>query len=353
MYTVNAKDTSTAMDQIIAKLGSDAMIVSTRRVANGVEVTATSDVLDLTNRLTKPSSGDLFAVSDNKPTQRVTSSETFGAEEHSLIRGRQNIPAEGPKETLLEKIGNLLDEQGAFSSIKSAGFIDRYASTFQMPTRFSDKFAHRPLSQDEFITEFVSDIVMKEEFDHTDMRDVFIIGASGVGKSTFAAKLCGTMLQKHPKTKLRLIEENLNGYASTTLLSITAQLKRQQYCERAEIGTGGTSLNVREMKVSQFIKMMEENKISARSEVFLTVAAGISASALSKLLGQLAKYKPKLVFTKLDEQDLTVEELIAVYNHRLKVTFLSANEKLSEGLCHTSQDILAWFLRDRISEGSS
>ena len=41
---------------------------------------------------------------------------------------------------------------------------------------------------------------------------------------------------------------------------------------------------------------------------------------------------------------------MAVYNYGLKVVFLSADEKLSEGLCYATKDILTWFLTDRITE---
>ena len=68
MYTVTAKDASTAMDEVIAKLGSDAMIVSTRRVENGVEITATSDVLDLSNRIVKSTTSE----NERRETREIT-----------------------------------------------------------------------------------------------------------------------------------------------------------------------------------------------------------------------------------------------------------------------------------------
>ena len=109
-------------------------------------------------------------------------------------------------------------------------------------------------------------------------------------------------------------------------------------------------MTITEMTISQFVESMEKSSDSMSNEVFLTIAAGMNYSALCKILHSVGPYRPKIVFTKLDEQDLSVEELIAIYNHGLKVVFLSADEKLSEGLCYATQDILTWFLRDRISE---
>ena len=73
MLTVVAKDASTAMDEISAKLGADAMIISTRRVDNGVEVTATSDVIDLAQRVKMKSAKELFEIpSANSPKKTKT-----------------------------------------------------------------------------------------------------------------------------------------------------------------------------------------------------------------------------------------------------------------------------------------
>ena len=55
MLTVIAKDTSTAMDEVVSKLGTDAMIVSTRKVSEGVEVTATGEsTLEFKSNRKKP-----------------------------------------------------------------------------------------------------------------------------------------------------------------------------------------------------------------------------------------------------------------------------------------------------------
>ena len=66
MLTVTAKDASSAMDEVISKLGPEAMIVATRKVEKGVEVTATSDPLLLNENLRIKATANPVDASQNK-----------------------------------------------------------------------------------------------------------------------------------------------------------------------------------------------------------------------------------------------------------------------------------------------
>ena len=106
MYTVTAKDASTAMDEVIAKLGSDAMIVSTRRVENGVEITATSDVLDLSNRIIKST------TSENERREPREFSPIPTIRSHRVKMDGVDNENVSSRKRLIEEIEALLDEHG-------------------------------------------------------------------------------------------------------------------------------------------------------------------------------------------------------------------------------------------------
>ena len=347
MYTVTAKDASTAMDEVVAKLGSDAMIVSTRRVENGVEITATSDVLDLSNRIGKSSSTknkqiEQRELSEARPISNISSvSSKMTEEDLDTVSARQR---------LMEEIEALLDKHGATKDKSLNSFLDRYEYLFEAPNRFTNDFCSRKYQRDDFIEEFVSDLVSEDAITLEDISQLFVIGNNGVGKSTFSSKFCNKVRNKSGDAEVHLIEANNKGYSSSTLLSVSAKMMQQKYSSTLIPNDNIAGLTITEMNIAQFVQSMDAKPDDKNTDILLTVTAGMNYSALCKILRSLERYHPKIVFTKLDEQDLSVEELIAIYNFGLKVIFLSADEKLSDGLCYVTQDILTCFLRDRITE---
>ena len=345
MYTVTAKDASTAMDEVIAKLGSDAMIVSTRRVENGVEITATSDVLDLSNRIVKST------TSENERREPRELSPIPTIRSHRVkMGGVDNEKEVSSRKRLIEEIEALLDEHGLSQTKTLNSFLDRYVNFFEVSNRFTRKFCNRKYLLNEFIEEFVSDIVSEGDIRLDETRQLFIIGNNGVGKSTFSSKLCNELRKKSSCAEVQIIEANNKGYSPSTLLSVSAKMMKQKYSTTPMLTNDIEYATITEMNISQFVQSMEKEPKGKTAEVVLTVPSGMNYYAISKILRAVEPYRPKIAFTKLDEQDLSVEELMAVYNSGLKVVFLSADEKLSEGLCYATKDILTWFLTDRITE---
>ena len=344
MYTVTAKDASTAMDEVVAKLGSDAMIVSTRRVENGVEITATSDVLDLSSRIGKSS------VIENKQRELSEARPTSNIRSDSSKETEENGNKAWPRQRLMEEIEALLDKHGVSKAKSLNSFLDRYEDLLEEPNRFTNNFCSRKYLLNDFIEEFVSDIVSEDAMRLENTSQIFVIGNNGVGKSTFSSKFCNEVRSKNSMAEVQLIEANNKGYSPATLLSVSAKMMQQKYSTTPTRKNNIGGLTITEMNIPQFVQSIDTRLEYKNTEVLLTVTAGMNYSALCKILRSVNQYHPKIVFTKLDEQDLSVEELIAVYNFGLKVIFLSADEKLSDGLCYTTQDILTWFLRDRITE---
>lgn len=344
MYTVTAKDASTAMDEVVAKLGSDAMIVSTRRVENGVEITATSDVLDLSSRIGKSS------VIENKQRELSEARPTSNIRSDSSKETEENGNKAWPRQRLMEEIEALLDKHGVSKAKSLNSFLDRYEDLLEEPNRFTNNFCSRKYLLNDFIEEFVSDIVSEDAMRLENTSQIFVIGNNGVGKSTFSSKFCNEVRSKNSMAEVQLIEANNKGYSPATLLSVSAKMMQQKYSTTPTRKNNIGGLTITEMNIPQFVQSMDTRLEYKNTEVLLTVTAGMNYSALCKILRSVKQYHPKIVFTKLDEQDLSVEELIAVYNFGLKVIFLSADEKLSDGLCYATPDILTWFLRDRITE---
>ena len=64
----------------------------------------------------------------------------------------------------------------------------------------------------EFIEEFVSDIVAEGEIRLDETRQLFVVGNNGVGKSTFKAQNYVTNFVKTSGAEVQIIEANNKGY---------------------------------------------------------------------------------------------------------------------------------------------
>ena len=88
-------------------------------------------------------------------------------------------------------------------------FLDRYV--FLQGINSVQKFLQSQVSSDEFIEEFVSDIVSEDGVRLDETRQLFVIGNNGVGKSTFSSKLCNE-LRKIYGAEVQIIEANNKGF---------------------------------------------------------------------------------------------------------------------------------------------
>ena len=243
------------------------------------------------------------------------------------MNGVDNDKASSRKR-LIEEIEALLDEHGLSQTKSLNSFLDRYVNFFEGSTRFTTNFCSRKYLLNEFIEEFVSDIVAEGEIRLGETRQLFVIGNNGVGKSTFSSKLCNELRKNSSGAEVQIIEANNKGYSPSTLLSVSAKMMKQKYSTIPMLTNDIENATITEMNISQFVQSMEKEPKAKNAEVVLTVPSGMNYDALSKILRAVEPYRPKIAFTKLDEQDLSVEELMAVYNFGLKVVFLSADEKL-------------------------
>ena len=149
MLTVVAKDTPTAMDEIISKLGTDAMIVSTRKVGSEVEVKATSGPIngdrDVTANSIDPKKFSEM-ISDNEGVQLSNIDETKVIK-LPLAEGSAHVPS--AKEKLLSVMSDHIDIY--FNEVKSQskdetawGALKNFLSE---DINFVDEFKKNPIDQ--------------------------------------------------------------------------------------------------------------------------------------------------------------------------------------------------------------
>jgi len=350
MLTVTAKDSSTAMDEIVSKLGSDAMIISTRRVETGIEITATSDILDLKSRLNKREMDPVSFKSNRTLINKGEAGNIESVKETSLNTNDENF-----KTAFLNDIKMLLDKYQSqlTPTFNEMTFLSDVLVKQDGHTRFNNRFSNNQYNREKFIEIFSREIV---DIDHSELLNssiIYIVGPSGSGKSTFAAKLVYTLKEKFSDTEFFLLEANRNNFVEQSILSFCAKITGLCYRDKLEEITNDHRIKVVELDLDTYLTLKETKKLNADAKTFLTIPAGSSCSLIASILKKLKTVKPRVVFTKLDESDVNFDEVVEIFNFDCKLSFLSANAKLSEGLCFATNEIMSWFLNDRLAEGTN
>ena len=99
-------------------------------------------------------------------------------------------------------------------------------------------------------------------------------------------------------------------------------MMKQKYSTIPMLTNDIENATITEMNISQFVQSMEKDPKVKNAQVVLTVTSGMNYDALSKILRAAAIPSKDSVY-ELDEQGLSVEELMAIYNFGLKVVFVS------------------------------
>ena len=340
MLTVIAKDASSAMDEIISKLGSDAMIVATRKVEKGVEVTATSDPLLLHENLRVKAAENTLNASQNngmqakiielpveKPSKNANSlkRKILSTLDHQLdellSENTQTQTATTPLETLKRALGDdqNFKEDLRVNNPKKEMIIEKFA---RLLTRF--------------------DFGLVESAD-----EIYVVGDTGVGKSTIVGKLAFVLGQSPNPAEAILIETNKHKYIEHSILQTVASVLGKQYNQGAD-NLFHTDCVIKEINTNEFLEDRSYPSAENKQVIFLVLPAGLSTKTYTSVLSKFKNYKIQIVLTKIDEYDIELEDMFVFYNANATIALFSASPDISDGVCVATEQVLSGFIKQKM-----
>ena len=416
--TVQAADTATAMDEIVEKLGVDALILSTTKRNGKVIMQATKGSppgSDLpmssqlsprghnahSNLMMSPNSfGAIFSQGihptlgpDGKPAENIQLSSmakassrtkkpgalashnvidtppTLAESSHSVASALQAVTSS--MASLEDKIAGMMisEPDGLNPDLQMSTPVQLTRAGFDSQTISRLRAAYAGQPYEAGVTAFLdmlagelssldSQAIMKK-------RILYVIGATGSGRTTLAAKLAAALKGTHQGKEIALA--SLNN-AKTELDS-----KLKNFARILNLPTSTIS---NEMPVQQFDKMTDfdilvidacvpcdeavEHITNAtthlgESEIgcILSIPGGTSSKMIELTLKRFDGLAPTVALTKLDECETGAAEFSTLANHRARVGILSGTRAVVDALAFASDRILAQYLKENFQANGS
>jgi flagellar biosynthesis protein FlhF len=402
---VSALDTAQAMDEIISRLGSDAMIIDTIKRNGKIEMIATDDPTDhgsgskdrrtdnrdkvLSYKAEAPRREDMIKSAaeamaelqqhDDEPLprfneifdqnmigggtarkthedampstingQRKPVSETAAvqaelAEIKSMLSGMMITQPEG----LTQQLGRTIAVQ-----LRQAGFSPQIIQ--QLQDEFSNK--EDDVAREAFNEAIARRLVRTDTYDLLERRLICVVGSSGSGKTTLASKIAAYCKER------AIIDRVMLGAVSDQSTGAGDEIKdfaRLMNMKSDAFGINELSERIRETSNQMIVDVSAapEKAVGAISDCCREIGAGKVAvvqalpggSSATMIKHQCANYHgldPMIALTKLDECEATPTELSALATQGTGIGLLTGTKSIVGGIAIATSQILAQYLRE-------
>jgi flagellar biosynthesis GTPase FlhF len=369
--TVQAADSATAMDEIWAKLGPDAMIISTSKRNGRI-------VMEATTESRKPAMA---------PSVEAGFSDIFKG--HMLAKpavtakagnvpndGKMPIPAAAGADIAalrhdIAQIQNMLsglvltDLDGVNPSLSASTRLELQRAGFSAASLNLLKARYAGLAYGDGCDAFLSG--MAEKLAHPkaeallSKRLIFVVGSSGTGRTTMVAKLTAMLREAHPKKEI--IAASLYGQNASNNQSLQGfgRLLNIPVCALS-LATPVTDFNkmtdydimvidVTAMpdEASQKIAEIKAHVGAKDIGIIATIPGSTSRAMIELTMQRFAALAPMIALTKLDECETTASEFSAYVERGARISILSGTKSVIGASIFASENILLQYLKENFN----
>ena len=397
--TVQAEDTATAMDQIADQLGPDALILSTTKRDGKIIMRASNESTGATGKKTDstslPEFNSMFAAATHstataQPKIAPEGIEFSGAASAitaaNLHRAASSAPAAesesaSVQHAMMQAISMIADRidmmenrmsgmmltfpDGLNTGLRESTPVQLMRAGFSQSAVFALQASYAGVAYEAGVTSFLEmlaeDLTQPRAEDILTKRVIFVVGPSGSGRTTLAAKLAASL-------------KETNRGREVALASLGASMNETDSRLRglARLLNIGVSPLANEMVGQDFDKMTDfdmmvvdvtldtEDAVAKLGEltgylgehdtgVVLTIPGGSSAKMINDTLRQFEELQPITALTKLDECETTASEFSALHHGHARIGMLSGTKSVVGAVAFASQKILSQYLKENFS----
>jgi flagellar biosynthesis protein FlhF len=259
----------------------------------------------------------------------------------------------------------LTSPDGLNDALQDSTPVQLMRAGFSQSSVFGLRAAYASLGYEAGITSFLDmladDLTLPRAEDILAKRVVFVVGPSGSGRTTLAAKLAASLKETHRGREVALASLGASMNETDTRLRGLARL--------LNIGVSPLSHDVKGQdfdKMTDFDMMVVDVTLGAEEAVeklaelthhlgvqnagvVLTVPGGSSAKMIGVTLAQFSELAPVTALTKLDECETTAYEFSALHQANARIGMLSGTKSVVGAIAFASQKILSQYLKENFS----
>ena len=362
--TVKAMDSAAAMDEIVSKLGPDAVILSTTKIDGKVVMEASSGARQSHNRSLgeKGFANILSEKMINSPKNNTAETRS----EYSLPTAReiQNLQQQITKlQQMLDGL-YLTDFDGINQNLTSNSRVTLQQAGFSPEVLNDFKASYLGYNYADGCNRFLSDLSTHLTFDEGETllsnKFIFVIGQSGTGRTTMVGKLTAYLKESSPKKDLMTAEIISGGQRHNGQLQDFCRLLNSQvftigpdapFADFNQIRNNEVMVVDLALPLAQAVKKLTEIiAVVGRQNVgiILTVPASTSANMIETTSDLTNNLAPIVALTKLDECDVSTAEFSSFATFNAKIGLLSASRSMADAPLFASESILMQYLTDKL-----
>ena len=376
-HKVLSDDSMTAMDEIARVLGQDAVILSTKKIGEKIEIIGSNDIKDIlkSNKKNqkKHNFKELFSkvpLSKNSSENKINS--TIKNNNNDDLSIEQNFISKKDLENFKCEIKSILNQSiitdltSLNNHIEETDFIKLLKEGYSKKTinNVFENLNKKDISRS--INNFYNILSDKLTYDLKDKllnsRTIFITGLTGVGKTTICAKIASYLLDQsitaHNNDNITLINLGKTSPNKNSNLFNFGRVLNLNVFSFSEIDDLNKYLSENQNKITivdisndflvdkNFNNYLKITLLDHRKLLLNVIQSGINYKSLEKQMSYLDKLSPINVLTKLDEIIVNSYDFSMYHDLNCKLGLLSGTNNIIDAIAFANSLILAQYMKE-------
>ena len=392
-HKVIADDSLSAMDEISRVLGKEAVILETQKVNGKIEILGSNNIEDIASsnakkiNKKKSSFSHLFSnhnlkkdlqnrqfnsILENKK-KLENDIKTQKVEKYNNYRLEKNFVDIETFYNFTNKIENLLKNMiiadiDEFNNYKNKsltiqllkkGFSKKIVSEFQEKIISNEEIEDPELFFYHYLAKKLV-LPFEDQFLNSDI--IFLNGPTGSGKTTLCAKISSYILDNlfsaKEKDKLSILNFAPKSTVNSELLnfgrllnlkvsSVSALDNLVKYIEEHKQKTKIIiDVSIEKSELSGYLEYLEKITLNKKNLNLLAIPASTNKNMIKSMMNVYKNSFPTIALTKLDEAQISAEELSIFAELECKIGILSGSRSIIGSLAFAKNEVLAQYMKD-------
>ena len=377
--TVQAMDSAAAMDEIVTKLGPDAVILSTTKLNGKVVMEAASGPLSNQMPLKDEQKfTDIFSEQMIKtPNSRLVRSKklnnnTLANQTHESVSD-QGLSSNSDVDSLRKQLIGLqkmmdglfvtdIDGLNQNLSSNSRVILQQAGFSSQILNDFRNSYLGQSYNDgcNAFLNDLSSHLTHSNSEGLLTKKFIFVAGQTGTGRTTMVGKLTAKLKESFPHKEIITVEMVHDGQRPDNRLQDFCRLLNSQVYT---VGIDAHNPDLNQIKQNEIMvvdlavpighaaaKLKDiTGELGAKNlEIVATIPASSSANMITVTMKELENVKTMVALTKLDECDISTAEFSSLASNDAKIGLFSASKLIMDAPIFASQNVLMQYLKENL-----